>query len=242
MGTHPHSSRSLGPRRHLATLLAILLLAAMPFAAVAQDFKDRPEEGEPGSEEPPSGNDEFEDAGITGETSYESPQFGYTVEWDTDWEVDTGADEPVLTDESRRYDSLNLVWDGPGRAIAFLTINGTDAPTGGPDAEVRRWTDEDYLEDIWDPDEFAVEVLLDDDSRRSGAVLLLVENTEENYTFVAMNQVIDLGSTNLYVFFSMSDRDVEEAFTALDAEINLDGSPLDLQFTVEEIVEAVEGP
>jgi hypothetical protein len=238
MGTH--SPQPLALRRHLATLLATLIVAAMPLAALAQDFKDRPEEDEPTTEEPSSGNDEFEDAGITGETSYESPQFGYTVEWDRDWEVDTSADEPVLTDESRGYDSLNLVWDGRGRAIAFLTINGTDAPTGGPDAEVRRWTDEDYLEDVWDPDEFAVEILLEDDSRRSGAVILRVENTEDNYTFVAMNQVIDLGSTNLYVFFSMSDRDVEEAFTALDAEIDLDGSSLDLQFTVEEIVEAVE--
>ena len=242
MGMLPDSP-TLRYRCYGTWLVALLLLVASSHAATAQQPRsDWPgADDEPAPEEAPSGDEDFADEGVTGATSYESPQFGYTLEWGTDWEIDTDVDEPVLSSARDGYDSINLIWEGPGRAQSFLTVNGADGSGGNPRSEVTRWTSEAYIDEVWDPDDHRVDVVLDDSGRDVGTVVYLVENTTDNYTYVAFNHVLTIGDTSVYVFYSLSDAFVDEAFTALVEDIELDGEQLELQFTIEEIVEAIEG-
>jgi hypothetical protein len=232
--------RSLGyPRASLALALLLLLAAAGPVAA--QDFKPRPGD-DPATEEPSFGDDELEDLGITGDRSYESPQFGYTLEWGRDWTLDAISGDPVISDEDAGFDTLNLFWQGTRTQTAYLSIEGVGWATGGPDVQVAQWTDEDFLEDIWDPGDYTVEVLLEDEVRDAGAVAIRVVDEELDFSFLAYQQIMDVDDTWVFVYYAVLDIGVEDGYAALAEEIELNGAPIELLFDVEEIVEAFEAP
>src|SRR5690606_18647843 len=119
-----------------------------------------------------------DEAGMVGRRAYESPTFGYTVDWKRGWALDDFFDAPVISFPNDEQDALCLLWTDDS-SYGFLTIIGQSASRGGPDADVEEWTDPDYIEAQWA--DWDVEVLIEAERRDRGSVvysLVSPENTQ----------------------------------------------------------------
>jgi len=241
----------------LALILGLALCLVAPSVAGAQGIKgdDRDDATEEATAETDDngGSDEyvwedFEDAGMTAEDAYESPQFGYTVEWSSDWAVDAyylnddGDDsiDPVMSDEDNEQDLLYLIWGEDGGEAAYVIISGQTAGRGGPDADVEEWTDPDYIEGQWN-ENFEVEALADDTTRDAGAVLYSVVDTEDgDAQYYTIYQSIELeDGSMLYLTFSAYEDWFEDSYTSWSEDVEIDGQPVDVVFTWDDIEAAL---
>ncbi len=131
MRTHPRSDRW----PFLAMIVALLLLL-MPATVMGQGIKDAVDDDpateeateepfDPATEEPTDEpfdpveeSSDWEAAGLIDDRSYESPQFGYTLDWSRDWAVDVFYDQPeedlqpVMSNEDIEQDIIYLLWTG----------------------------------------------------------------------------------------------------------------------------------
>ena len=87
----------------LLVLTGLLLCLVAP-AAAAQGIKDHDKDQateeattEDDAPDEPATDEELEDAGLVSDSEYESPQFGYSLEWEGDWAVDSWYDDPANT-------------------------------------------------------------------------------------------------------------------------------------------------
>jgi hypothetical protein len=261
MRTQEGSGLGLFGWGRLLAILGLMFCLVVPSMAGAQGIKggddDPTEEAteeatEPddnGTDEPTEYNwEDFEDVGMTAEDAYESPQFGYTVEWSRDWGVDAyyltdDGDpdvDPVMSDENNEQDLLYLIWGEDGGEPAYVIISGQSEGRGGPDADVEEWTDPDYIADQW-ADQFEAEALLDDTTRDAGAVLYSVVDTDDNdaqYYTVYQSIEMEDGSM-LYLTFSAYEDWFEDAYTSWSEDVEIDGQPVDVVFTWEDIADAI---
>ncbi len=248
-------------RLPLLTMIVALLLLLMPATVMGQGIKDAVDD-DPATEEPfdPATEEateepfdpveqasDWEEAGLIDDQSYESPQFGYTVDWSRDWAVDAAVQElygdpPVISDEDIEQDIIYLIWtDGEG-AEAYAIISGQTANRGGPEGEVEEWTDPDYIEDQWDTSLIEVEVLLDDTTRDAGAVLYSLVDTEDpgGPVFYTIYQSIELeDGTTLYLTFSAGEDVVEDAYASWASDLEIDEAPIDVVFDWDDIEAAI---
>ena len=70
-------------------------------------------------------DDELAAIGVTGEQSYESPQFGYRLTWDRHWFVP--EDDPGTTSDTEEWDTLHIRWvetPSPLGAVVQLSFDG----------------------------------------------------------------------------------------------------------------------
>lgn len=234
-------------------MIVALILCLSPAAVMGQGIKDAVND-DPATEEateepfdPVEQSSEWEDAGLIDDQAYESPQFGYTIDWSADWAVDLFYDQPdqdlqpVLSNEDIEQDIIYLLWSGGPDEEAYAIYSGQTANRGGPAGEVEEWTDPDYIEDAWSPD-LEVEVLLEDTTRTSAAVLYSVEDPADpdgpvSYT---VYQVIELeDGTTLYLTFSASEDVAEAAYESWVSDIEIDGEPLDVIFDWSDIEAAM---
>ncbi len=242
----------------LATIVA-LLLCLMPATVLGQGIKDAVDDDpateeateepfDPATEEPTDEpfdpveeSSDWEAAGLVDDRSYESPQFGYAVDWSADWSLDVYYDPPVISDEEIEQDLLYLVWNGGPEEEAYVIISGQLTNRGGPDGEVEEWTDPDFIEEQWEPN-FEVEAVLDDTTRDSAAVLYSVADPEEPDSLVyhTIYQATELDDgTTLYLTFSASEVVVEAAYESWSEDVEIDGEPLDLVFDWSDIEAAI---
>jgi hypothetical protein len=250
-----------GTRRfRLAYLLALIGLViglTLPGAAMAQGLKDRPSD-DPATEEPadepedepteepedepadePTDPEDLEAAGLVGTRSYESPQFGYTIDWSRDWDVDTYYDPAVISDEEIEQDMIYLIWSDGDGAEAYVVVSGQTANRGGAEGDVEEWTDPEFIEDQWDP-AFDIEVLLDDSTSDAGAVLYSVSDSENDQLYYTIYQSLELeDGTTLYLTFSAHEDWVEDAYTSWSEDIEIDGAPIDVVFEWADIEEVL---
>ena len=112
-------------RRALALMAVLLMLnTAVVSAQVSGGMKGDPaatEEAEPeettggsGPCWPENGTDPVtdpEEAGLVGRRAYESPQFGYAVDWTRDWVLDEYFETPVISFPTEEQDALCLWLD-----------------------------------------------------------------------------------------------------------------------------------
>ena len=234
-------------------MIVALILCLSPAAVMGQGIKDAvnddpaPEEATEEPFDPVEQSSEWEDAGLIDDQAYESPQFGYTIDWSADWAVDLFYDQPdqdlqpVLSNEDIEQDIIYLLWSGGPDEEAYAIYSGQTANRGGPAGEVEEWTDPDYIEDAWSPD-LEVEVLLEDTTRTSAAVLYSVEDPADpdgpvSYT---VYQVIELeDGTTLYLTFSASEDVAEAAYASWSEDVEIDGEPLDVVFDWDDIEAAM---
>jgi hypothetical protein len=108
--------RTLSTRLRLPALALALLVAQPAIRAVAQ-----------GAGSPAATPDRDEDAmaadGLTGPNSYQSPHYGYTIEWSDDWGFEGLPLSPVQTlgDSS---DRLYLIRSGAVDRLSFVSVPG----------------------------------------------------------------------------------------------------------------------
>lgn len=254
----------------LATIVALLLLL-MPATVLGQGIKDAvdddpateeateepfdPATGEateepfdPATEEateepfdPAEQAGDWEAAGLIDDQSYESPQFGYTLEWSRDWAVDVYYDPPVISDEDIEQDIVYLLWTGGPDEEAYAILGGQTANRGGPDGDVEEWLDPDFIEATWEP-HLDVEALLDDTTRDAGAVLYSVVDSEDpgGFVFYTIYQSIELeDGTTLYLTFSAGEDVVEDAYASWASDLEVDGAPIEVVFDWDDIEAAI---
>jgi hypothetical protein len=120
----------LNRRLFAGGLLAGLAAAGMAFPAAAQGLKDVDDE-DPDDRDDETGEipEEWEELGVTSEYSYESPQFGHTVEWEEPWMLD--PDDPAMSDVPMEMDEITLLWE-PGEHLEVgLAVLGIPAEPSG---------------------------------------------------------------------------------------------------------------
>lgn len=260
MHTHPQWARW----PFLAIIVA-LLLCFLPAATLGQDIKDAADD-DPATEEateepfdlateeateepfdPAEESSDWEAAGLIDDQSYESPQFGYTLDWSRDWAVDVYYDlpdedlQPVMSNEDIEQDIIYLVWTGGPDEEAYAILSGQTANRGGPDGDIEEWLDPDFIEATWEPN-LDVEPLLDDTTRDSGAVLYSVVDSEDpgGLVYYTIYQSIELeDGTTLYLTLSAGEDLVEDAYASWASDIEVDGAPLEVVFEWEDIEAAI---
>lgn len=233
----------------LATIVAVLF-CLMPATVMGQGIKDAVDDDPPTEEatvDPVEQLGDWEESGLIDDQSYESPQFGYTVDWSRDWAVDVFYDQPeedlqpVMSDEDIGQDLLYLVWTGGPNEEAYAIISGQSANGGSPDGDVEEWLAPDFIEATWEPN-LDVKPVLDDTTRNAGAVLYSVADAEDpgSLVYYTIYQSIALeDGTTLYLTFSAGEDVVEDAYASWASNLDIDGAPLDLVFDWEDIEAAI---
>ena len=216
--------------RGILGLFAVVCL--LQFQAVAAqgigDWKE-PSEDETSSQSGPcwQRNDDDvidpDDAGVTGRRAYESPLFGYTVDWKRGWALDEYFETPAISFPSDNQDALCLIWDD-GELYGFLSIIGQSASRGGPDADVEEWTDPDYIEAQWQ--DWDVEVLIAADRRDRGSVVYSLVNEDGARHFLIFFSIELRGGDMIYITFSANEASFEDAFERVSEDIEIDGEPV----------------
>ncbi len=239
----------------LAAVIA-LMLCFLPAPVLGQDIKDALDD-DPASEEateepfdPAEQAEEWEAAGLIDDQSYESPQFGYTLDWSRDWAVDTYYDlpdedvQPVMSNEDIGQDIIYLVWSGGrGGEEAYAVVTGYPSRQGAPGDDVELWTDPEFIGQQWDSDAIEAEAILDDTARNAGAVLYSLVDLEDQAgpVFYTLYQSIELeDGTMLYLTFSASEDVIEDAYASWASDLEVDGEPIDLVFAWDDIDAAIQ--
>lgn len=247
---------------YIAVAIGMVLTLLLPATTAAQGIKDQVSDDpatEEATEEPlddssddpdldpddePSDAADLEAAGLVDDDAYESPQFGYTVEWSRDWAVDFEIElirdhAPVISDEDAELDQLYAIWSGGPGEESYAIFSGQTANRGGPDGDIEEWTDEDWIEDQWDAD-FDVDVLLEDTTRTAAAVLYSVVQTEDDFQHYTIYQAFELeDGTTLYLTFSAFEEWFEESYLSWSEDVEINGEPLDLVFDWDDIEDAI---
>jgi len=240
-------------RLRLACVLAIfgLVTALMTPAVSAAQMGGDKGPSEEATEEADQDRDDdevdptdWEAAGLIDDTEYESPQFGYAVEWSTDWGLDLYYDDidngtqPVMSNSDDDVDTLYLAWEDEPGAPVWIVVTGQETNRGTPDGEVDEWTDRDWIDDQW-ASGIDVEVLLDDSGRDSAAVLYsLVDTDNDDAQFYTIYVAVYVDDYTLYLSFTAQEDFFEDGYAALE-DVEIDGEPLFQYFDWDEIEEAI---
>lgn len=227
---------------YLLAVIGLLFCLLAPSTSMAQGLKDEPDDPEATVETdfPTS-----EEAGLIDDRSYESPQYGYTVEWNRDWAVDDWYDQPdeglqpVMSNEDSGVDTIYLMWVDDEETPVYVIISSQNTDRGGVQAEIGEWTDPDYIEDQWSSN-FEVEPILDGITLGSAAVLYSIIDTDDGSQYYTIYQWIEMEDGNsVYLTFSGYEDWLEDGYDSYVSDILVNGEPIAAQFTWAEIEEAI---
>jgi len=182
---------------------------------------------------------EWEDYGLVGRRSYESPQFGITAEWDRTWAVDEEAQYPIESNEDCQYDVIRLIWED-GDLYGLLVLNfGMPEDVEAMDELVDGWSSKTFLRDNW-ADGFTGEVAVADaDDTTAEAVFSVVRDEDDAQFFVTYRTVALSKDTWLYVTFTTDEASFADAWAALDEGVQVDGEPVPAVLTWRQIDRAI---
>ena len=224
-------------RRMLALLAVMLMLnTAVVSAQTGGDLKgdvatEEADEDEGGSGPCWTRNDDDvvdpEEAGLVGTGEYESPQFGYVVEWSTDLVPDEYFETPVISFPADEQDALCL-WLDDASIYGYVYVIGQTASRGGPEADLEEWTDEDYIAEQW-PD-LEVEVVIGDANSSSAQVTYHQVDPAEDAEYYTTYASIELDDESMiYITFVSDAASFEDAYELVAEDVTIDG---DSMFTV----------
>lgn len=230
MSTNLTTSRVVSTRSRLPMLLMLPLVAQLPFRAVAQgDGGATPDSATP---EPPSWDEaELEAAGMTGPTSYQSPQFGYTVVWTDAWELDFDRPVglPVGSWPEADRDALYLVRSGfddtlTMNRLSFVSVHGDGRSISQRFVEATE--DREVVTSFVMPDAVTwVELATPDDPAQ--------------IPVVTVNQLRALDDGAALVIWLVASQEDIAAASRDASDVLLDGAPVFDGFTVGEIGNAL---
>jgi hypothetical protein len=251
--------RSTAPAwRFLIVALAFMLLAGSPLTVFAQSdgppppahqTSSRSDEDDPDPTPDTSDLDpDLVDAGLTGPTSYESPQFGYEVVWTEDWEIGSGPDDPSSGAESspdaaEPIDSLKI-WSLNYEERFYvdgILAKGSYLDTGDPLAQthveqmIASQTDGTFDDAPFE----SMTVLLSDYDDEYGVVLyrLIFDNGTE---WVSYSLVRDMGDYFIATYFSTDATEFMELYDQVEQTIEIEGDAPIALLDVDDIQEQID--
>ena len=190
------SSTGLRLRRALRGLLLVAALLGPPLGTV------RAAQGD--------------DNGLVAETRYESPQFGYVIEWDRDW----AADE-AQTASDTNGDRLALANPTAGATVSFLGYANTVSARASLDFYVTSRGDEH-------PE---AKIVAQDDAGDSPWTTLAYDlppatGGDEQAVWETVAITVPADGVQVAIFFSAEPERYVAALAAAQQDISLDGTPL----------------
>ena len=177
----------------------------------------------------------FEDAGLIDETSYESPQYGYSVTWDDPWVINPGDEQAVISDTSSGQDSVYIATEDPTYALLSVTGLVSNGTTAAQVADT--WSSQDFLDQYTGE---GTEVLLADSSRKGGAVVTYGPlKSNENVDVVIVREVVsfDGGDTLVLLTLVSPADDFAEIYDSVQEAVQLDGGQSMGFFTTDEVLD-----
>jgi hypothetical protein len=213
------------------------------FLVASPPTSEEPTEVPPtATEEPPTAttvptsniSDEWRAAGLINDQSYESPQFGYTVEWDETWSLDEGHEPPVESNTDDERDRLYL-----RSADDTSTLNAVGCPCVATTIGelVENHSEAEYVAEGYGKD---ASVLLADYNRDDiGATVVFYE--QDGQDMITVEELYVLGDESLVVikFTSPADR-IADTYPATGEAVSLNDQPVLTFFDIEDITAALE--
>jgi hypothetical protein len=188
-------------------------------------------------------NEDWVDAGLISLTEYESPMFGYTVEWTEPWVLDEWYDDPDNGDSAQGTVNTDLdgsdnlhIWEPD--TLAILRVQGLE--------NENNLTGEDYLE-FWQSDDYYegftsdAEHVVSEGDEESVATIFQMETTDGMYLGYNELIVADDGDTFIFLFFLVPVDNAEDGYAAAqDGAVEVDGEEVFDVLRDRDVTDAIE--
>lgn len=213
---------ALNRRSMLAGIALVGVLA--PSLAAAEGGLKRSSADEP--ESAPA--DDLAEIGVTGDGGYESPVFGYQLEWTRDWDV--SPTDPGSSSEADHWDILRLEWADPeDERSTLLEFNGFTFPVANLEPWLEKMTDPESLSQFYGGGEREVDVAL---VERDGDIMEVAWrlgpslDADDPIAMISCYRLLDDGLM-LMMDLAIMDTDLISTVTADFADgITLNGKPV----------------
>ncbi len=179
----------------------------------------------------------FVKAGLVTETTYESPQFGYSIGWDLPWALNPGDNEAVISNTTDGSDSLYIATDAP--AYSLLAITGIVANGTTPADAAKRWASQDFLDEYTGQ---GTKVVLQDSNRTGAAVVTYGSlRSNENTTIITVREAVSLdgGKTLVLMTLIVPVDNFADIYASAQRDVTLGRQAALGFFTTDEIVSAL---
>lgn len=185
-------------------------------------------------------DDRLAELGVTGEHSYESPTFGYELEWDPTWTVLLA--DPGEVSATEEWDIFRLEWaELAGEEATMLEFNGFAAPPENVESWLEGMSDPETLSGFFGGGTREVQVaLVERDGDMMEVVWTLGDSPGENdaVQMVCSYRVLEEGLL-LMSAMAITDPDLVSGVVAdLIDGVTLNGEPLFALLTVDAIEDA----
>jgi len=187
----------------------------------------------------PEPDDEFAAIGVTGEHSYESPQFGYRLEWDRHWFVP--EDDPGKTSEFEKWDALHIRWTetpSPNGAVVQLSLDGFLGNPGTIDSWLAGMADPETLTGFFGSGSDEAFVALVAEGANSQEVVWRLNAPDDPEAMISMVSSYRLLDDGLILMATLAIIDPEELtgpIASLIDDVVLDEEPLMQLLSLDEI-------
>ncbi len=219
------SGQSLLTRRVFAAGMLGTLAASFSLPAAAQGLKGVDEDDDQNTrddDEPGDIPENWEEIGIISEFTYESPQFGYSVEWEEPWKVD--ENDPGESDPGETMDSLNLLHNVHAQSGDGCYILGVPPlPAGIHGHHESLYTEEGRRE--WFGDDYEVELLLANENEV--AIELVFRLVKSTAVIILMLQCFEVTPESWVLTTVVAGDDtIEDVFNGLQDQVRLNGDSI----------------
>ncbi len=206
-------------------LLATLAASGIAMPVAAQGLKDVDDDQDDREDEDESGDipQTWRDFGVTSASTYESPQYGYLVEWETPWTVDPF--DPGMTDPDSGLDNLVLKWDGASREAITVSLVGFSASSMGIEAFGDYVSSREYL-DEWETDIIKVEERFYDADAFSFELLITMSDDQTVVNWVYLLGVEVSPDAWMLATLMTTDDHLEVSYNDLSALVAVEGESL----------------
>ena len=174
---------------------------------------------------------DWEAMGLISDSEWESPTFGNTITWDTNWLFPQDYDMAIIVSDDPVYDSLTLeTVDGLG----YVFINVEEVLDTTPVSQADYWNSPEYAERFEDRDFEIVEVST---TRDTATVIYQTVNNADQELYVVLTATFLDDETVIYSQISAAPDTIGDVYEQYADGIEVDGAPLDLTYTVDDIYE-----
>lgn len=201
--------------------LAALMAAGLSLPAAAEGLKEVNDDRDAHDEEDEI-PEEWEELGVTSEHSYESPQFGFSIEWADPWKIDDA--DPGESNPVEAMDSLNLLRNVHALSGDGCYILGVPSfPVGLHGYHEPLFTEEGRRE--WFPKQYEAELLLSNEN--DVAIEFLLRLTTSSAVIILFLQCTEVTS-DTWVMTTMvaGDDTIEDVFNGLKDQVLLNGESI----------------
>ena len=201
-----------------------MLGALVPSLALAEGGL----KGTTADEQDAAPEDDLAGIGVTGDASYESPLFGYGLEWSNDWVVSPW--DPGESSEADGWDIFRLEWsDSVSEESTLLEFNGFSFPEANLEPWLDSMIDPESLAEYFGGDERDMEVALVERDGDIMEVAWRMGPTAGNENAIYMVSSYRVLRPDLMLMSALAVLDVDQLSTVASGLIDgvtLDGEPL----------------